>query len=298
MPSPTNASLRSSASSDESEATPRYLRESRAAASVRSELVNDLADRQSTTLESLLAILRSRQLDDAAARHASIRLAAEALVELRTATDHVLTLDEEPVATAFQRLRDDLAPIVRHRRIDVQFVEPPVDGRALPPEIAHGARAVVRGAVLALTDQTDVSRVRVQWDCDGTNLLIDVRDDGAGLIDTDDAILEPLRQRIVAMRGRLALEATAGWGSRLAVVVPLDPPALHAPAAEPASLTGREREVLDLMVRGARNRTIAQSLAISENTVKFHVSRIFRKWNARSRAEVIALALEGSGAEQ
>ncbi|MDN3497046.1 LuxR C-terminal-related transcriptional regulator [Planococcus sp. APC 4015] len=284
MPSPTNA--------DASRASPRYLRESRAAASARSELVNEFADRQTTMLESLLAILRSKQLDDAAARRLSIRLAAEALVALRVDTDHVLTLGEEPVTTAFQRLRDDLAPIVRHRRIDMQFVEPPVNGRALPPEIAHGARAVVRDAVLALTDQSDVTRVRVQWDCDGTNLLIDVRDDGAGLIDPDDGLLEPLRHRIVAMRGRLDLEATAGWGSKLAVVVPLDPPVLHSAAPGPPALSAREKEVLELMVRGARNRQIAEALAISDNTVKFHVSRILRKWGARSRAEVIAVALD------
>ena len=294
MPSTANAREEPTADPEASEASPRYLRESRAAASVRSEIVNEITDQQATTLESLLAVLRSTQLDDTAARHISIRLAAESLVELRTATDHLLTRGEEPVTTAFQRLRDDLGPIVRYRRIDVQFVEPPVNGRALPSEIAHGARAVVRGAVLALTDSSDVSRVRVQWDCDGTNLLIDVRDDGAGRLGHDDPLLEPLRHRVVAMRGRLDVEATDGWGSKLAVVVPLDPPVLHAAGVATPALSTREREVLDLMVRGLRNRAIATELAISENTAKFHVSRIFRKWNVRSRAEVIALALEGS----
>ena len=101
-------------------------------------------------------------------------------MHLRTASDRVRTFTEEPVTTAFERLRDDLRPLVRYRDIDVQFVEPPVDGRALPSEIAHGARAVVRGSILALVDRHDVSRVRVQWDCDGTNLLINVRDDGPG----------------------------------------------------------------------------------------------------------------------
>lgn len=285
---------RTAASFDASEASPKYLRDSLAAASARSELVNEFVDRQTTTLESLLAILRSKQLDDSASRQLSIRLAAEALVELRTATDHVLTLDEEPVATAFQRLRDDLGPIVRYRRIDVQFVEPPIDGRALPPEIAHGARAVVRDAVLALTDQTDVTRVRVQWDCDGTNLLIDVRDDGDGRIAPDDGLLHPLRHRVVAMRGRLQLESTPGWGSQLAMVVPLDPPVLVSGSVGLPALSAREREVVDLMVRGSRNRAIAETLGISENTVKFHVSRILRKWNAASRAEVIATALEAA----
>lgn len=294
MPSTTSARAGSTTDTEASEASPRYLRESRAAASVRSELVNEIADQHATTLESLLAVLRSTQLDDSAARTIAIRLAAESLVELRTATDHLLTLGEEPVTTAFQRLRDDLGPIVRYRRIDVQFVEPPVNGRALPSEIAHGARAVVRGAVLALTDSSEVTRVRVQWDCDGTNLLIDVRDDGAGVLRSTDPLLEPLRHRVVAMRGQLDVEATEGWGSKLAMVVPLDPPVLHASNADIPALSVREREVLDLMVRGLRNREIATDLAISENTVKFHVSRIFRKWNVRSRAQVISLALDAS----
>src|SRR5690606_39341712 len=107
-------------------------------------------------------------------------LAAEGLVHLRTASDRVRTFTEEPVTTAFQRLREDLRPLVRYRDLDVQFIEPPVDGRPLPSEVAHGARAVVRGSILALVDRPEVSRVRVQWNCDGVNLLIDMRDDGAG----------------------------------------------------------------------------------------------------------------------
>lgn len=290
----TDVAAGSAADPDAEEASPRFLRESRAAASLRSELVNELTDRHQVALESVLAALRSRQLDDAAARAIAVRLAAEALVELRTSTDHLLTLDDEPVTTAFQRLREDLRPIVRYRKIDVQFVEPPVNGRALPSEIAHGARAVVRGAVLALTDQSKVTRVRVQWNCDGTNLLIDVRDDGDGELALDDSLLDPLRHRVVAMRGRLDLSTTPGWGSELAVVIPLDPPVLHAPRGETPALSDRENEVLELMVQGCRNRVIAARLDISENTVKFHVSRIFRKWNASSRAEVIATALERS----
>lgn len=97
------------------------------------------------------------------------------------------------------------------------------------------------------------------------------------------------------MRGRLDLSTTPGWGSELAVVIPLDPPVIHAGRSETPELSGRENEVLELIVQGCRNRAIAERLAISENTVKFHVSRIFRKWNASSRAEVIATALERSG---
>ncbi|MBT2532439.1 hypothetical protein J7E83_09925 [Arthrobacter sp. ISL-48] len=46
--------------------------------------------------------------------------------------------------------------------VEVQFVEPPLNGRALPGEVAHAARAIVRGMLLAMLDQPEVCRVRAQ----------------------------------------------------------------------------------------------------------------------------------------
>ena len=274
------------------EASPVYLMESRAASSVRAEAVTELADRYTTTLESLLAVLRSSGIDDRAARQAATNLATEAAVHLRTATDRVLTFTEEPVTTAFERLRDDLRPLVKYRAIDVQFVEPPVDGRALPSEVAHGARAVVRGAILALVDQPAVSRVRVQWDCDGKNLLINVRDDGPGDLSAESAQLQPLQQRVLALNGQLSLSAARGWGSEMSVVMPLDPPSMRTDDSVLSCLSSREREVIQHIASGRRNRRIALDLSISENTVKFHASKIFRKLDVSSRAELIALVAE------
>jgi DNA-binding CsgD family transcriptional regulator len=272
-------------------APPDYLQLARATSGVRMEALTELADEYSTTLESVLAALRSGSLDDGVARRTATRIAAEGMVHLRTASDRVRTFTEEPVTTAFERLRDDLRPLVRYREIDVQFVEPPVDGRALPSEIAHGARAVVRGSILALVDRHDVSRVRVQWDCDGTNLLIDVRDDGPGDLSDESVQLRLVRQRVLALNGRLTLEATPGWGTEMSVVIPLDPPTGLAAARSEWELGPREAEVLALLIAGQRNREIAANLRISENTVKFHVAKIFRKLGVTSRAEATAAVL-------
>jgi hypothetical protein len=73
------------------------------------------------------------------------------LVGLRILSDRTTVLVEEPVATAFDRLREDMPPSC-FSGIDVQFIEPPLNGRALPGEVAHAARAIVRGLILAMME--------------------------------------------------------------------------------------------------------------------------------------------------
>ena len=57
-----------------------------------------------------------------------------------------------------------------------------------------------------------------------------------------------------------------------------------------AHLTDREREVLSFIGKGMRNKEIAESLFISEKTVKNHISKIFEKLEVNSRAEAALLA--------
>jgi len=57
-------------------------------------------------------------------------------------------------------------------------------------------------------------------------------------------------------------------------------------------LSGREREVVELIGKGLRNKEIAQKLHISEPTVKSHLNRIFQKLNVRSRSELISYAVK------
>jgi len=60
----------------------------------------------------------------------------------------------------------------------------------------------------------------------------------------------------------------------------------------PDALTDREMEVLQLMVKGYRNREIAERLYITERTVKFHAGIIFQKLGVSSRSEAIAVAIQ------
>ena len=55
-------------------------------------------------------------------------------------------------------------------------------------------------------------------------------------------------------------------------------------------LSDREREVLALLARGRRNREIAETLFVTEATVKTHVRHILEKLRIRNRAEAAAFA--------
>ncbi|HKU31584.1 LuxR C-terminal-related transcriptional regulator [Arthrobacter sp. NyZ413] len=272
------------------DAPPSYLLESRAASAERLRVTAELTDMHSTTLETLLAALRSSSLDDSTARNTVTDLTAKALVALRTLSDRTTDLVEEPVANAFERLREDLRPLTRFSGTEVEFIEPPLNGRALPGEVAHAARAVVRGLVLAMMEQPNVSRIRTQWDCDGENLLINVRDDGRGVLAPNAPSINRLDRRVQALSGNLRIEVMPGWGADVFVALPLDPPSRPAGDVAGWNLAARELEVLQHLAAGQRNRTIASTLGISENTVKFHMRNLFKKLDVGSRTEAIALA--------
>lgn len=56
-------------------------------------------------------------------------------------------------------------------------------------------------------------------------------------------------------------------------------------------LTQRESEVLSLMVAGHHNRAIAARLVVGEETVKSHVSSVYRKLDVSDRSAAVATAL-------
>jgi two-component system, NarL family, response regulator LiaR len=56
-------------------------------------------------------------------------------------------------------------------------------------------------------------------------------------------------------------------------------------------LTPREQSVLELLAHGKSNKEIAVALAVTERTVKFHVSAIFSKLGATNRTEAVTRAV-------
>lgn len=61
--------------------------------------------------------------------------------------------------------------------------------------------------------------------------------------------------------------------------------------AQPAmGLSGRERDVLELIASGATNPEIAECLHLSKHTVKEHTSALYRKLGVRNRTEAVQRA--------
>jgi LuxR family maltose regulon positive regulatory protein len=125
---------------------------------------------------------------------------------------------------------------------------------------------------------------------------------------------EPMRQMLLAFlashgRQHDLTRSTAAYASKLLaafgqkeqgaspyeVLATTPSPAFASKMAsrEPAlvvSLTRREQEVLCLLAKGASNQEIAQTLVISLDTAKKHVSRLLGKLGASSRTQAIAQA--------
>jgi DNA-binding NarL/FixJ family response regulator len=74
--------------------------------------------------------------------------------------------------------------------------------------------------------------------------------------------------------------------------IPPDVAARLADRVGRSELSARELDVLRLLVGGRRNRAIASELAITEGTVKLHVSSILNKLGAADRTEAVTVALQ------
>ena len=89
----------------------------------------------------------------------------------------------------------------------------------------------------------------------------------------DDVLLKAIGQALDRSRAALAQEAE-----------------LHALRDRYALLSGREKQVMDLVVAGRLNKQVGGELGISEITVKAHRGRVMRKMSAGSVADLVRMA--------
>ena len=67
----------------------------------------------------------------------------------------------------------------------------------------------------------------------------------------------------------------------------------HSGSAQPASnlqLSYRERQILDNMCKGLTNREIAAALQLTDETVKYYLTTLFKKLDVRNRLQAIQVA--------
>jgi DNA-binding NarL/FixJ family response regulator len=76
------------------------------------------------------------------------------------------------------------------------------------------------------------------------------------------------------------------------VFAPFGPPPPTASAIGKAGLTRRETEVLRALCEGASNQEIALALTVSDGTVKYHLSNVYRKLGVKGRAGAVRWTYE------
>ena len=59
---------------------------------------------------------------------------------------------------------------------------------------------------------------------------------------------------------------------------------------EPNSLSDQDNKIISFICKGKKNREIADTLCLSEHTIKSHVSRIYKNLNVKNRAQLVKLA--------
>lgn len=162
----------------------------------------------------------------------------------------------------------------------------------LDPRRASAARVKEAGAEVVLVDETDSSEQTVELirgiaeaDPEIAVVLLAMRMDGGRLTRAFDAgartaILKDIHPQALATVLEAALKGHI-------VHSPATAAALHE-ASQPLSdehlsLTPRELAILRLVAAGAANREIAQQLWITRQTVKFHLSNVYRKLGVNNR---------------
>jgi DNA-binding NarL/FixJ family response regulator len=215
-------------------------------------------------------------------------------------------------ATPIKVLVCDDHPIVREGIVAILETQPDIE---VIGEVTDGSEAVTRVAQGGV-DVVLMDLAMAQMDGAEATRRIRALDQSARVLvltafDTDERILEAVQAgaqgyllkgakpteifdavRVVHSGGSLLQPTVANsllraltTASRAAAA-----PVATGPDIEP--LTEREREVLVLIAKGLRNKEIADTLFISERTVKFHANALYQKLNVTSRTEAVSFALQ------
>ncbi|HRG96285.1 MAG TPA: helix-turn-helix transcriptional regulator [Polyangiaceae bacterium] len=184
------------------------------------------------------------------------------------------------------------APGVSTVRPAAREEDPGRDGR-MDPRAEKTTCGELHAMLRAVLDAIPAAALLVSRE--GT--LLESNTAGRQWLDRDGAREPELR---AAARGQppgdLAVTEIAGGGGVILLVqrqadADGDPDALTVPSRW--RFTARERDILELLVDGRSNRTIAAALEIVERTVETHLTSMFEKAGVESRAELVARVRRG-----
>ena len=189
------------------------------------------------------------------------------------------------------------------------------DDSALVRETLHRVLASTPG-ITRIVDAASGEEALARWPVERPSLvLMDVRMPGIGGVEATRRLLSRHTEAVVVMvtvaedaegvaravaggaRGYLVKDATREEMAATVVHVLADaswrrpvPAPRAVEGANPApALTEREMQVLTGMSRGRSNAEIGKELFLSEDTVKTHARRLFRKLDAADRAQAVAV---------
>jgi DNA-binding CsgD family transcriptional regulator len=279
--------------------SPGTLAFSRAVSQERERVRAELNSRHAATLSGLLQTLRtatwaggSRTAPPAVSE--AIDLASRALLDLEALNTLHDESDRAHLRAAFAETETEVRGIVHAGRLRVFADLEAGDEVQVPRAIAQAARIVTTSAALRAACRPGADKLRVLWRLTSSTLAVTVSDNGTGpAMGESSGKLAEIERRIGGLDAELELDSRPQWGTTLTCRLPLHDFATspETPAVKRlATLRDREREVLELMIAGLRNREIAERLFISVRTVKFHVSNVLRKLDVDSRTAAIALA--------
>lgn len=98
-----------------------------------------------------------------------------------------------------------------------------------------------------------------------------------------DSDLQQLKKAIEVINGGQI------WLNNERLKVLLHGMATARPDTSVEKLTAKESQVVELVVEGFKNREIASRLFLSEQTIKSHLGRIFRKLQVRNRSQLVSM---------
>ena len=173
----------------------------------------------------------------------------------------------------------------------------------LPAAYTSNIYYLIREALTNIGKHAQASSINVCLFTFEDQLHINISDDGVGMnIQNTSSIMNTgyqqgligIRERVTLLNGQFTIESSEGRGTRMDVDIPMVGLLGKQNTDKRQNndgLTAREMEMLVLIAKGMLAKEIARTLAISEKTVRNHISTIYRKLNIYDRSQLVIYAM-------